>query len=328
MRDAITGIKGLARNFLSGKAYREFLVFLFFLVVSGTFWIVMALNETYEQEVVVPVRLTNVPRNVVVTQTDADTLRVTLRDKGYVLMVYMTTQKLRPIVSTFASTTATKSDNRGQISSAEILRQLYAQLYGTTKVVSVKPERIGFTYNFGESRRLPVKLAGSVVPGHTHYLARTRFWPETVTVYASRHTLDSIKAIYTERINIVDFEDTLITSVRLRSIPGVKIVPDRVRMALYPDILTEESVEVPIEAINMPEGKVLRTFPSKVRVRFIVGASMFRSIRASDFRIIANYKELAANPSDKCNVYLVTAPNGISKPQLELKQVDYLIEQQ
>ena len=35
------------RNFLLGKTNREFLVFVFFLVISSIFWLLTTLNETY-----------------------------------------------------------------------------------------------------------------------------------------------------------------------------------------------------------------------------------------------------------------------------------------
>ena len=46
---------------------KQFLIFLFFLILSGMFWLMMTLNETYEKEICVPVRLVGQPKNVVVT---------------------------------------------------------------------------------------------------------------------------------------------------------------------------------------------------------------------------------------------------------------------
>ena len=66
----------MIRNFLFSALNKEFLIFLFFLFLSGAFWLMMALNETYEEELKVPVRLVNVPRNAVVTDEPADTVRV------------------------------------------------------------------------------------------------------------------------------------------------------------------------------------------------------------------------------------------------------------
>ena len=45
------------RNFLFSSANKEFLIFLFFLSLSGIFWLMMTLNETYEKEFKLPVRL-------------------------------------------------------------------------------------------------------------------------------------------------------------------------------------------------------------------------------------------------------------------------------
>ena len=75
-------------NFLFSSLNREFLIFLFFLLLSGAFWLMMALNETYEEELKVPVRLVGMPRNAVMTDEPADTVKVTVRDKGFTLVTY------------------------------------------------------------------------------------------------------------------------------------------------------------------------------------------------------------------------------------------------
>ena len=81
-----------------------------------------------------------------------------------------------------------------------------------------------------------------------------------VDVYGSQKMLDSIKYIYTERINIKNLKDTIRRDLDLMEIRGVKCVPSRVRMAVYPDVLTEESAEVPISAsppaILLPQSTV------------------------------------------------------------------------
>lgn len=106
------------------------------------------------------------------------------------------------------------------------------------------------------------------------------------------------------------------------------MVPSTVRISVYPDVLTEEAVEVPVTAINMPSGMVLRTFPSRVKVRFTVGASLFRTISPDMFRVVVDYEELIANPSDKCTLQLRSVPGTVSKARLDVNKVDYLLEQQ
>ena len=116
-------------------------------------------------------------------------------------------------------------------------------------------------------------------------------------------------------------------SCKLSHPKDVKVVPEQIRVGFFTDLLTEESLDgVPIKAINMPQGKVLRTFPPKVKVHFVTGVTQFRMLRPEDFTVIADYREIMQNPSDKCNIYLQASPQGISRATLEIKQVDYLIE--
>lgn len=316
----------MIRSFLFSSVNKEFLIFLFFLALSGGFWLMAALNETYEKEFLVPTRIVNVPRDVVITSGEDDTVRVVLKDKGFTIVGYTFSQQLQPLIFNYESY-ANKNTGRGYVNSAEVQKQIYSQLSGSTRIVSVKPERIEFYFNFGESKKVPVRIAGNVVPGAQRYLASTRFIPDHVTVFASKDILDSIKYVYTDELNIVNFSDTIVKRVSLRKIAGAKVIPAQVKLALYPDILTEESMEVPIQAINVPEGMRLRTFPARAKVRFIIGASKFRAIKEDMFNVVVDYREVASNPSDKCKIHLRSVPNGVSKAHLEIEEVDYLIEQ-
>lgn len=317
----------MVRNFLFSSANREFLTFFFFLVLSTIFWLMTALNETYEREIGVPAYLVNIPKNVVVTSDMEDTVRVTVRDKGFALLAYTYGEGIRPINVNFQSA-ITRQSGYGVVSSQELMKMINQRFSGSSKIVQVKPDRLDFHYNYGLSRQVSVKMAGNVVPGKSFYLARTRFWPEKVTIYGSKQALDSLRFVKTVPINITNFNDTVLRTVALETIKGVKIVPNTVRIGLYPDILTEENIEVPITAINMPEGKVLRTFPQRVTVNFIVGASMFRSISPEQFAVVVDYNEIIDHPSDKCSIHLRETPQGVRNARLKMTQVDYLIEEQ
>ena len=76
------------REFLFTKTSKEFLIFMFFLALSGAFWLSLTLNETYEREFAVPVSVIGVPKNAVLTSDEVDTVRVTIRDKGIFLVSY------------------------------------------------------------------------------------------------------------------------------------------------------------------------------------------------------------------------------------------------
>lgn len=315
------------RNFLFSALNKEFLIFLFFLLLSGAFWLMMALNETYEEELKVPVRLVGMPRNAVMTDEPADTVKVTVRDKGFTLVTYKYGHWFRPLTFKFA-TYANEDQGHGAIPAADIIKQVQSQLYGSSKLLSVKPEKLDFYFTYGASKKVPIRFRGKISTSKSYYLAHTEFSPMMVTAYANKKVLDELKYVEIEPFNYRNLQDTIHQNVRLQKIRGVKLVPSTVRLSVYPDVLTEESIEVPVSAVNMPAGMVLRTFPSRVTVRFTIGASQFRMIRPEQFNVVVDYQALAENPSDKCTLQLRSVPSSVSKAKLELDKVDYLLEQQ
>ena len=91
------------RKFLLAFANKKFLIFLFFLFLSTIFWLSIALNEVVEKEISVPIRLVNVPQNAVITTPLPDSVRVTLRDKGFALLSYLYGDKLHSIAISYQS---------------------------------------------------------------------------------------------------------------------------------------------------------------------------------------------------------------------------------
>ena len=320
---SVRNILKAVRNFLFSGLNKEFLIFLFFLALSGVFWLMMTLNETMEREFKIPVRLTGVPRNAVMTGELVDTVRVTIKDKGFTLVTY----DFRPLTFRFSSY-ADEDTGEGVVPVADVQKQVLSQMYGSSKLLQLKPGKFDFYFTDGSSKKVPVVFRGKITTHKSYYLAHTEFNPSMVTVYANKQQLDQLQAVEIEPFNYRNLQDTIRQMVKIKKIRGIKIVPPMVRISVYPDVLTEESVEVPVTAINMPPGMVLRTFPSKVTVRFTIGASLFRTIKPSLFKVVVDYEELAANPSDKCTLQLRSVPRSVSKASLEMDRVDYLLEQQ
>ena len=315
-----------AKDFMFSRANREFLVFLFFLALSGIFWLLLTLNETYEKEYAVPVSITNIPKNAVLTSEETDTVKVAIRDKGYTLMTYLYGDIINKLNMNFHN--YSHNNGTGIVTSQDIQKQLYLQLASGSKITSVKPEKLEFFYNYGAKKKVPVRWSGRVIPEELYFISRVAYSPDSVLIYASDQKLDSINMVYTEQLNYANFRDTLRVACELSKIKGVKMVPDKVNVSFFTDVLTEEYIEgIPVKGINMPEGKVLRTFPAKVKVSFVTGVNVYRNLKREDFTVVADYRDIEKNPTEKCRLYLKDVPSGISRAHLATNYVDYLIEE-
>ena len=104
---------------------------------------------------------------------------------------------------------------------------------------------------------------------------------------------------------------------------NVRLYNDRKLLDVALLYLTEEVVEVPIEAINVPKDKVLRIFPPKIGVKFVIGVNQLRhmpkdevtkALLPNGFRIYVDYKEIERSGSDHCHVYIGATPPNVRKP--------------
>lgn len=313
------------KNFLLSKKSREFFVFLFFFLIAGGFWLLQTLNNDYEAEFSIPVRLKGIPNNTVITSEPASELRIKVKDKGTVLLNYMLGKSFYPVTIDFPDYKA--NNNHVRIYATEFEKKILSQLNVSTQLISMKPDTLEYFYSTGESKRVPVKLRGNVSAGRQYYLSDTIFNPDSVLVYAPEKVLDTINVAYTRPVKIENISDTLKRQVLLATQKGVKFIPASIEMILPVDVYTEKTVEVSLVGVNFPADKVLRAFPSKVQVTFQVGLSRFRQINAEDFHINVPYEELLRLGSDKYPVKLTYMPQGVSQVRIHPEQVDFLIEQ-
>ncbi len=321
------GIKGIyeyIKTFLFSNVNKQFLVFLFFLVLSGIFWLTMTLNETYEHEIKIPVRVTGIPKNVVLTSAATDTVRASIRDKGWVIMGYLYGQRMKVVSIPFRI--YDRGNGGGSVASADLKRIIEQSIEVSSKVNTVKPERLEFFYNNGQRKRVPVRWAGRIIPDQLFFISQVTYSPDSVDIYTSKEKLDSIRAIYTEPLNYVNFRDTLTLESKLAHPADVKVVPERVQIRFYTDVLSEETMSnIPIQCLNVPQGKVLRLF-TKAKVHFVAGVSQIKTLRPEDFVVVADFNEIKQGQKEKCTLSLRQVPHGVSRARLEQKEVDYIIE--
>lgn len=313
------------KDFLLSAKSREFLIFLFFFLIAGGFWLLQTLNNDYEAEYSIPVRLRSVPNNIVLTAEPTTELRIRVKDKGTVLLNYMLGKSFYPINLIFSD--YTDRGNHVQINVSEFEKKILGQLNASSKLLSIKPDTLDYIYSMGKSKRLPVQFQGQVTADAQYYVSDTIFAPDSVLVYAPKEILDTITTAFTQKVNIENISDTVRTQVALAYIKGAKFIPNSVELTFPVDIYTEKTVEVPLRGTNFPADKILRTFPSKVKVTFQIGLKRFRQVRASDFVINVSYEELLKLGTDKYTVKLKSTPRGVHHIRIVPEEVDFLIEQ-
>lgn len=324
MRGSRKDVNKTLRNFFLWIKSKEFLVFLFFLLVSGLFWVVLAVKEPAEKEIELLFTVTNQPSNVVITSEKVDTIKVIVRDNGYNLIGYLF-ERPEPIQIKFAS--YAKDDGKISVNNAELIKLVRKRLERSAEIVAIKPERLELYFNYGDNKVVPVALDADIKAADKYFITLKRLEPDTVKIYASKDILASIDSAKTRYTRITNISGETTYHVALKKINGVKYEPAQVTLHVNADLQRDVTLDVPVEMVNVPDSVLLRVFPSKVRVSFVTGTSLVDNISAEDFRVEVDYNDVEQNTDQKTlPLKLVTSPSMAKRPKMETTKVDYLIE--
>lgn len=315
------------KNFLLKRTHKEFLIFMLFFLASAAFWMLQSLEETYDVELNVPLRLTDVPDNVVITTDLPEELRVVVRDRGTVMLRYLYGAVISPVSVSYRKYDEGNVSGRMPVPHSDVMKLLQGRLAPSTHIVSVHPDTLEYFFNRGARKRVPVRMAGSVATDPQHYLQRVSCLPDSVDVLAPPAILDTIKAAYTMPVELDGLSAGQKVSKRLHAVRGAKFIPDEVDVNIAVDMYTEKTVEVPVVGVNFPGSKDLRTFPATVSITFRIGMSRFKMVNSEDFVLAVTYEELMNNESSRIRLRLKSIPPGVSNVRISPAEVDYLIEQ-
>lgn len=314
------------RNFMRKSQTKEFLTFLFFLLLSFVFWILQGMNEETESTFAVDLIYKNVPENVVFTNEPASEVNFRIRDKGLVLFNYRVNERLDPIEIDFSQIQNTSGTVN--IKEEQLINMIKRRLRSTSSIVAAYPDTVNLFYTQQLARQLPVKFNGKISSQNQSQIGKKIIIkPDSVKVYAPASILDTIQYISTVYTVFDNLADTTVRRVELHKIYGVKVVPEKVTVVIPVEEYTEKEIRLPIDIIGLPDSLDMRIFPSSVNVSFFVGLSAFKDISPDQFQLAVYYSELDGASDAFARVEIVRMPDDISNVRLSHRNVEYIIEQ-
>ena len=321
----LQGTKRFIRNFLRINDSREFLMFLFFLLISFVIWYLTTMDNVYEMKYTLKLELKNLPETMIVTEPLPKEMEVVLKDKGDKLVEYKARGRYKSIQIDYGQYPSTAG--RTAIYGSELNKLLSTGLASSTEIISTSLDTLQYYVAEARGVKLPLRMQGKIVANRQYVIDRVSINPDTVTVYAAKQITDTMTAVYTPYVKLVELTDsvqqTLILGGKER---GIRYVPSETQLNVSVSPYVTKSVQVPIVGYMFPYGHQLKTFPSKATVTFRVSLEDFRKVTEEDFRIQVHYAQIRDNASGKVELRLANMPDNITDVTIEPTEADYLVE--
>ena len=317
--------KVLFRRLRLIKIDRNLPVFLIFLGLSAIFWFLQTIQENTEVTLSYRLIIEDMPNDVVFTSDMPSEINVSYSSKGWNAFYYKFMRNDNPeIVINFKD--VNQKSGKVIIDANTLRRAVMRKKPQGMTFKTTSPNKIEAYYSNGQHKRVPVIFNGRVSTTAGRYQCGTILMPDSVDIYAPKHIYGSINHVKTENVTYTDLEDTLQTRLALLVPRGAKAIPDSVDTRICVDIFTDKTLQATVYSENVPHNKLIRTFPLKVNVTFLVSATLYDEINASDFLLAIDYKELSSD-SKRCRIHVRQKPGNIRNLRISPETVEYIIEQ-
>jgi hypothetical protein len=309
------------KRFLTSK---DLFIFLFFLLISVSLWGLQAIRKTYETTIRIPVIYENMPMGMAQTEILPDKFEVTIIDRGRTLLNYHIGKRFSPISIDMEK----YANQKGQIPSQTFTSDIHQQLNSGTQIIKIVPEYIQFNFVQLKNKLLPVRLNSTIELSQQYTFSDTiKVTPAQVEVFGPGYILDTLRFAYTEPLVLTGLKDTLRRMVPMKKIKDISYSVPEVEVLLKSELFTEKIVDVPVVPVNVPVNRVLRVFPSVVKVSLQLGLSLYDSVNAPGFMLTVDYADVEKNARlEKLPVRIDKQPHGVFNVRIVPKEVDYLIE--
>ncbi|MDE6353194.1 MAG: hypothetical protein K2K88_08685 [Muribaculaceae bacterium] len=309
-------------DFFKSVKGRNFLTLLIFVGISTFFWILMALNDELQRDFELPVQFNEVPRDVTLLTSQPVILNVSLKDKGSSLMRYAWG---KPPTVQF-NFNDVKSKNERIIINPVKINNAMRGIFGQATVVALKPDSvvIPYTHRPGKIVRVKVITGDITTTGQSVISGELKAEIDTVRLYSSSKIPTNLRTVDTEPVNAEYLDDTAHVQVRIVPPEGMIAIPSTVTVRIPVEPLVAKEITVPVEVINAPGNKNIVTFPSSVKVSFLMPMSIYNNSNEARFIVSANYSQRTGT---KLPLTISGIPPAYHNVEIHTDSVEYLIEQ-
>ncbi len=308
---------------------KKFLIFFFFLLLSTTIWFLNALDKNYITEIAYPVNYYNFPSNRTETTDLPSYFTLRVEASGYFFLKQKIGRALYPItinISKYLPEIYLTDTSNFLIRTSLFLGAIENQLPEQVKIIEINPESINFTFSKKSSKII------NVLP-KIKYKIKRQYIDKNITVIPSKiivsgpiNILDTLSYIPIVQSNVIDVSGSISQEFLLQPIKNLAYSTNKVLVSINVEKYTESTIDVPVILINNPDTIAIQLIPNKVKLKYCVGLSNFNHIIPAQFMVIADYKDINKNITNKLNITIKEYPAYTFNIKSNPQTVDYIFK--
>ncbi len=298
--------------------------------IATVFWFLNALGKSYTVELMVPVKYVDFPNNKTLASNMPAEFELTIEAHGFTILRQQLSFLVMPLefnVNELTNNRMTESNKSYfEFPTRQFLTELSYQISNDLKIISINPDTLIFKFDKMGKKRVKVKPNFRLNLKKQYQVSGDiTTIPESVIVNGPQTLLDTLHWVSTEKEIFDQVEENIHVEVPLNQVKELFFEPKSVILNIPVEEYTEAEQTVPVTMVGQPEGMTIKLFPSKVKVKFLVGLSRFSEIHPEDFRLNVSYNDILEGKL-RLKVKAISEPPHLYDLKIAPEDIEYLIE--
>lgn len=320
-------ILDLVKAFFRSISWKKVLTFSFFVVLSTIFWVIQVYRQKFEATLTIPIKYANVPDSIVFENELPLEISARIKDDGATLFKYYLLKRddsleinIRDII---------KESTKRVIQGSSFEQIIRTKLYPSSELISYTPAHISYVYAILQQKSLPVIYDGYIdLPSGYMIDGELSYTPDSVVVYGSSSSLDTLYFAHTVTDTISDIISDTTFSVGMRKTKGIKFVPNSIAVSVPVDQFTSKEVDVHVTCVNLPSNMSIKFFPSTVKIPMLVGLKRYKDIDATCFIVKVDYNDIKDQKESVTPVRIFESPDYVRTKMPVPSEVEFILEEE
>ena len=309
-------------NLLEVKRNQKIRSFLFFLLLATTIWFLTKFSKPLVAEFQLNLEYSNLPEQTLVSPDAPQKLLITVNANGFKLLTEFFRDKSLVLD---LSAGRVLENNKIRFNQDQLLAFCYRKI-PAADVISINTKELIVPVDRMSAKTIDVVFQGEVLLEKGFKLVGTpQMKPRKITLYGPSQMIDSISSVNTIYTSLIDLRANLTKNIPLESLWSQKLSRSQDSVIWTAEIreYTQKEIELPVEIINIPKGRRLQIFPETMILSVEIPVDEYALYDESNFKLICDYTERISEDSFMIP-RLTSLPDGVYKPELSHKKVDYV----
>ncbi|MDX9923690.1 MAG: CdaR family protein [Ignavibacteriaceae bacterium] len=293
----------------------------FIVFFSLALWVSVSLSNEYYTTITVPIVFTDLPEDYIVGSSSAKEVRIGLKGEGW-LLTKLFTGKL-PIFEI----TLNKSSSIKNLSIRNFIEN-NSWITSRMQVVDINPSQLTIDIDRVFIKKVPIKPRTKLSFNEGYGIASKVFIdPESVSVYGTMSNIRKIDSVETYEKEFKNIDEKVGSSLTLKPIPDVYYKRDNTLVYFDVQKTSDKTFkDVDVEIINVPRGREIVLYPSKISLTFRGGMLNLGKLNKDAIRVYVDYWKAIKDTSGTIEP-IVEHPNNIELLNTEPNSLKYIIKE-